>query len=176
MMGREGENDFAIMSLVQDPLASLVHRLAENVAVLQAIGKQLQTIKPNEEDSSSPRICEDLSVGVIEGPDASYGLDESMIDNALVSKSTAEVLQCNDYSEMVSRKSELLAVQAGLRTSIKEEHESRQSDQQRASARRHDIEPLTIQLLCDLAHQSPERGWDEKPKSKKRKKMKKKIR
>ena len=174
MMGREGENDFAIMTLVQDPLVSLVPRLAENVAALQAIAKRLQSIKPGMEDISSPKDCEDLSIG-IEGPDGNYGLDQSMIDQASVSKSTAEVLQCNSYSDLVRHKSELLAVQAVIRTSITEEHESRQSDQQRACGRRHDIEPLTIQLLRDLAHQLPEQGWDKTPKSKKRKAMKKKI-
>lgn len=170
MVGREGANDFAVMSLVEDPLATLVPRLAENVAALQAITKHLQSIKTSSEDSLSRDKCEDLSKDFVDGPDLGYGLDQGMIDKALVSKSTMKTLQCSDYSVLVTHRFELLAAQGSICSSIKEEQESRRSDQERATRRRHDIEPLSIQLLRALSHQSPKQGSHRKPKVKKKRK------
>ena len=169
MVGREGANDFAVMSLVEDPLTTLIPRFAENVAALQAITKHLQSIKSSSKDYlSPPNNCEDPPKDLVEDPDPSYGLDQGIIDKALVSKSTMKFLQSSDYSDLVRHKSELSAAQRSIRSLIKEEQESRRSDQQRASRRRHDVEPLSIQLLHALSHQSSKQSLQEKPKRKKK--------
>ncbi|KAL8832410.1 MAG: hypothetical protein Q9191_000282 [Dirinaria sp. TL-2023a] len=164
MVGREGANDFAVMSLVEDPLTTLIPTLAENVAAVQAITKHLQSIKPSSEGSLSPNNCEDPSEDFLVDLDPSYGLDQGIFDKALVSTSTMKILQSSDYSDIIRHKFELLAAQGSIRSSIKEEQESRRSDQQRASRRRHDIEPLSAQLLHALSRQSPKQDLQKKTK------------
>lgn len=147
MFGREGGMEFAIMSLVQDPLPRLVEQLAGNVTSIRAINEHLRDMEPRREEASFNKDLEDPLTNTILGPDAAYDLSLDLLDKCHASETIEVVLKCHDYPRVVQHYSELVVQQRSIRIAIKEEQESRRLDQQRAFARRHDVEPTIVKLM-----------------------------
>ena len=148
----EGGMEFSIMSLVKDPLFELISALAENIKDLRAISEHLESVPPRSEEPKRAGGGMGSSVNdSLQGPDATYGLNQQTLERASLSECTIRTLQKANRPEIFPRQSELTAAQAGIRMSIREEHESRQSDQERATGRRHDLGPLALKVARAFA-------------------------
>ena len=148
----EGAGDFVLMSLVQDPLVSLIPALASNVRGLSATAAFLNRITRRWSEFMCTREgYYNSTTNLVRGPDPEYGLSQAAIDEACVPRSTTDALFQDDCGYTLRNHSDLIAVQAGIRASIKEEQAAKRSDEEKASGRRFDFGPLTQRLAQVLA-------------------------
>ncbi|KAL2039579.1 hypothetical protein N7G274_007851 [Stereocaulon virgatum] len=133
----EGQIEFAILSLVRDPLLNHVSSLAQNIKSIAALSAQLDRVKPNWQDSTAGptngHICE--PEGLLSCPDLGYHLTQKEINQAKLPEKVVNLCLSNMASVMIEHRQELLTNQAELRMSIKEEMQSNVLDEERAAAR-----------------------------------------
>ncbi|CAD6577040.1 MAG: hypothetical protein ASARMPRED_008107 [Alectoria sarmentosa] len=133
----EGHIEFAILSLVRDPLLEMVPALAENVKGINALSTHLDIVKPGWKD-----FIDSSTNGGIAGTDSvirslnlAYGLTQEMLNKAEPSQAVMDLCHCDIASDILGYREHLITAQAGLRMSVKEEVQSNQSDEERAAAR-----------------------------------------
>lgn len=145
----DGQIEFAILSLVREPLLHLIPSLAVNVKSIVTLSKRLDEVKPDWKDftSSSANGGDVLTTEYLTSPDPEYELKQEVIDQAALPVSVEEVLQSNVVTDIVACLQEQVTAQARLRASIRLEQESRKSDNERAGSRRHDQGPLLRKLV-----------------------------
>ena len=145
----EGRIEFAILSLVKDPLLGLIPALAENVKTLVAVASRLESMAP-EHDSTENRQG-DVAEGILAGPDPAYGLTPEMIEQAKVPSEVELAICVQEASKLRCCQQELRGGQARLRASIRDEFEANRLEEQKANARRYDYGPLALKLAQVLA-------------------------
>lgn len=150
----EGQIEFAILSLVKDPLLSHVTALAVNVKSIIALERRLDNLGSDWKSCVANSTLGEgvLTNGNLTSPDPGYELCQAMLDQAAILPSIIEALQSDLVSEIIARRQELVTEQARLRLAITEEQQSRRSDEERAVSRRHDHGPLVSSLLEILEH------------------------
>lgn len=118
--------EFSILGLVADPYLSAKQELLANVKALRfAAGLN------SEKHEDGSRLLKELAKdGIISGPDAAIGLDKNDFDDETAT---------GEFSR--SAVNELAEAQKALRSRLKEEHQYRDADEQRAAGRRHDYGP-----------------------------------
>ena len=138
----ESQIEFAVLSIVRDPVLDLLSALAENINGLIAAHSRLDTIQP---DWKSLTIAESheqdersLPLYLI-GPDAGLGLTERHLLDARVPEQIASRLQNDSPIEVMMMRRELVSTQQGLRMAVQEEMQSRYWEEERARARTHDF-------------------------------------
>ena len=141
----EGQIEFAIMSLVKDPLIGFSEELAQNVRDLTV----LSTRRPCPRLVTKPGDSQDPGGGpqgfddeVVLGPHERYGLSQSTID---ASEASAEILEIAESGADAVRQTalaRLIAEQGRLRIVILEEVEARTLERKRVECRQHDFSPL----------------------------------
>lgn len=133
----EGQIEFAILSLVRDPLLEMVPALAENVKGINALSNWLDIFKPGWKDFIDSSTDGEIagSDSVITNHDLAYSLTQEMLDQAEPSQAVRDLCHGDVASDILGHREHLITVQAGLRTSIREEVQSNQSDEERAAAR-----------------------------------------
>lgn len=162
----EGAGDFVLMSLVHDPLVSLVAALAENVRASQAATSRLE-----RSDSMRPKSMTNGNYSnsnptdLVLGPDPAYDLTQSAIDHASVPERTTIILDDDNCAKVVEHQSDLIATQTAIRASIRVELDSRRADEEKANGRRFDFGPLALKMARILARK---RVWGKKRKQRKR--------
>ena len=133
----EGQIEFAILSLVRDPLLEMVPALAENVKAINQLSTRLDMVKPGWKDfidsSTDSAILENYNL--ISKPNLAYGLTQEMLDHSEASQIVTDLCYCNVASEILRHREQLITMQAGLRMSIREEMQSNRSDEEKAAAR-----------------------------------------
>ncbi len=133
----EGQIEFAILSLVRDPLLEMIPALAENVKAINALSTRLDVVKPGWKDfidsSTNGQIAGTDSL--ISNPNLSYGLTQEMLDQAEPSQAVIDLCHGDVASDILGHREQLITTQAGLRMSIREEIQSNQSDEDRAASR-----------------------------------------
>ncbi|MCJ1279538.1 hypothetical protein MMC21_007362 [Puttea exsequens] len=134
----EGQIEFAILSLVQDPLPKLVSELAENVQSISTVTHRLNTIKPDWEDFLT-LAANDEYTRLLQGPDEAYGLTQKIMDSTTVPMAILEHCDFGVVSELTHHFERLVTDQAGLRLAIKEELQTDQADEEKAVARECDF-------------------------------------
>ena len=133
----EGHIEFAILSLVQDPLLEMIPALAENVKSINALSDRLDFIKPGWKDFVDS-LGNDEIMGtndLICSPNLAYGLTQEMLDKTTPSQTMIDLCDSNVVSEILEQREQLSTKQASLRMSIRDEIQSNQSDEERAAAR-----------------------------------------
>ena len=143
---QEGQIEFAILSLVKDPLLSLIPTLAKNVKSLVAVTSYLETQTDSTENLQS---CEDRCC--VTGPDPGCGITAEAIEQAKVLSKVESVIQNQAYTEALNLQKELCDSQAILRISTKDEIEAKRLEEQKANGRRYDYGPLALKLAQILA-------------------------
>lgn len=133
----EGQIEFAILSLVRDPLLETIPALAKNVKAINALSIRLDIVKPGWKD-----FVDSSTNGEIAGTDSligntnlAYGLTQEMLDQAEPSQAVMALCLSDIASDILGHREQLVTTQAGLRMSIREEMQSNQSDEERAAAR-----------------------------------------
>lgn len=133
----EGQIEFAILSLVRDPLLDLIPRLAENIHSIARLSVRLDLVKPDWRDfETSSRCCD--STGMLTTSDPLYGLTPEELDRAGVPPAIGSLCESDAAEDIVAQRQQLVTDQARLRLSIRDEQQSNQADQERAAARRCD--------------------------------------
>ena len=133
----EGQIEFAILSLVRDPLLEMIPALAKNVKAINALSTRLDTVSPGWKGSIDSSINGETAGtgGLISNPNLAYGLTQEMLDQAEPSQAVMDICHGDFASDILRHREQLVATQADLRMSIKEEMQSNQSDEERAAAR-----------------------------------------
>lgn len=138
-MAQYGGNqiEFAILSLVKDPVLDLLPALAENVKSVAALSARLDVIKPDWHCSMVGSAGDNVGRGndVLTAAELSLDLTQTQIDQAKIPDEVADDLLNDAASEIVARRQELVNAQVTLRTEIQEEKQAQHSDDERAIAR-----------------------------------------
>ena len=133
----EGHIEFAILSLVRDPLLEMIPALVDNVKGINVLSNRLDVIEPGWKDfidsSSNGEIAGTNSF--ISDPSSAYGLTQEMLNHAEPSQAVTDLCHSDVASDILAHREQLITMQAGLRVSIREEMQSNQSDEERAAAR-----------------------------------------
>lgn len=133
----EGQIEFAILSLVRDPLLEMIPALAENVKNINALSTWLDKVNPGWKDFIGSSTDGEIA-GInssISKTNLTYGLTQEMLDRAEPSLAVMDTCRGNVASGVLGQREQLIATQAGLRMSIREEIQSNESDEERAAAR-----------------------------------------
>lgn len=151
----EGQIEFAILSLVKEPLSGFIFDLARNVKCLGEVTKRLDSLKPDWRDfiESSSNVDHVLTENVVTGPDSIYELTHELIERSQLPQPLEDVF-LHDATDIMEFREKLVLEQTGLRASIIEEQQSNRSDQERAASRRHDYGPAVEALVEILARKA----------------------
>ena len=168
----EGQIEFAILSLVRDPLLKLVPALAENIKSIAALSAQLDRVKPDWQNFMAGPTNGDIAEpdGLLSGPDHAYELTQENIDRAKLPEKVVDLCLGDVASDIMAHRQELITGQAELRMSIKEEIQSNVSDEERAAARSCDYGASMQSFVRKLrvkkqAEQAAKAAQDEKDKA-----------
>ena len=152
----EGQIEFAILSLVKDPLLELLPSLASNVKAIQLASARLDQIKEDwrgfthSQSAGNTLVLDKALVGFDGGLDLSQG----MIDDSALPEKLARQLLSDTVEDLVSSFQELVTSQASIRAAISEERESDRYDEAKAASRRFDYGPLLHTWIRYHTHQS----------------------
>ena len=151
----DGQIEFAILSLVKDPLVSLLPKLASNVKSIQSLSARLERVEPDWRQVTTRTISEEMLVpdNALTGPDNTYGLTQENIDTSQLSEFITQDRPSNAADILVFRQ-KLVTSQAELRMSIMSEFESNRLDEEKAASRRHDYGPVIQKWILCHARQS----------------------
>lgn len=145
----DGQIEFAILSLVKEPLIKLVAVLAENVKSITSIRRHLlQTQSDRGEPQPDSLDANDLvPQDLLLGPSEQYRLSQEAIDQAVLSPQTEQQLKGDDLVAMSAVMQQLSTAQTSIRASIRDEISAIQADDDRAASRRNDKGLLAKGLL-----------------------------
>ena len=137
----EGQIEFAILSLVRDPLHEMTSSLAENVKAINALSARLDIVKPEWQDTCEPQANSEVAGtnSLIRESSLAHGLTQDMLDRAALRQAVVDLCHGSVASDMLRHREQLIAMQADLRMSIREEIQSNQSDEEKAAARASDF-------------------------------------
>ena len=138
----EDQIEFAILSLIKDPLLDLLSTLATNVKIIAALETRLDKIKPDwrRYDTSSANGGDGCLNAHLTTADASYGLEQHDIDDVNISNpASAALLSSENVVDILAFRQELILEQASVRLDIREERQSVEAEDCRAAARRRDL-------------------------------------
>ena len=134
----EDHIEFAILSLVRDPLLNLVPALASNVKTVLTLTSRLDEIKPDWQQFTPPSSNDQDTEkdSHIVAADAAYALEQRNIDEApLMTAETVSIIASNNATEMLKLRQKLITEQIGLKMDVKEELQAVQADEMRATSR-----------------------------------------
>lgn len=151
----DGEIEFAILGLVQDPLVLLVHDLACNVKGIQVLESRLDDIKPDWRSLHVPTTAEEAICAehMLVGPYLHYRLDQATISDVPLRREIQSKTNTDSAMELLDLRRVLASEQRHLRASILDEQESDRKDEDKAAARRHDYGPAIRKWLLHLVRQ-----------------------
>ena len=133
----EGQIEFAILSLVRDPLLNLIPMLAENVRSIAELSARLDVVKPDWRDFETTPV-NGGSTGLLTASNAFHGLSQKELDQVEIPEVISKLCQSNTADDLLARRQQLATAQAGLRLSVRDEQQSNQLDEDRACARKCD--------------------------------------
>ncbi|KAL8953626.1 MAG: hypothetical protein Q9222_000552 [Ikaeria aurantiellina] len=145
----DGQIEFAILSLVKEPLTAALATLAENVKSLIALSQRLKHVTckgdmgVSDVTDNSPWALQDT----IHGPSEQYHLDQKTIEEATLCPAFKRQLASDKISELLTTRQELITAQASLRTAVRDEARAVSADYERATSRRNDRGLLANGLL-----------------------------
>ncbi len=134
----ENQIEFAILSLVKDPLVDLLSDLAENVNGLMATLSQLDEIQHDWASFIDNSNGQDKAE-FLKGADAGLGLTEEHISKARAMQENEHQRPLESATAGLRKRNELIVAQQCLRIAIQEENQSVGLEQARARARNSDF-------------------------------------
>ena len=133
----ECQIEFAILSLVRDPLLDLIPRLADNAKNIASLSARLDALKPDWWEFDMPSHTGESST-VLTAPDSVYGVTQEVFHRATISEETTRLCESEAVEDIITQRQQFVTAQARLRWSIKDEQQSIQSDEERVMARKCD--------------------------------------
>ena len=144
-----GQIEFAILSLVKDPLRNLLPSLAQSTKTLKLIVSRLCELDKNFHLDTKNCII---------GSEPRYRLTKDLIDSEDISMADQEFLENGDEGLLYDMFERVLTTQTHLRSEIQEEINMECAEDERTARRRHDHSPLIqtwIHLLAQHAAIKP---------------------
>ena len=135
--------EFAILSLVRDPLMNLIPSLAQNVKVLNFTLPRLRGMSETFELDT---------LNCTTGPEPRYRLTYDLIESQNIPKADNNILVGGTQTELRGLYEKLISVQNDLQAKIEEELELIRIEDERTARRRHDNGPLIQKWIRFLAH------------------------
>ncbi|KAL8973274.1 MAG: hypothetical protein Q9183_000074 [Haloplaca sp. 2 TL-2023] len=162
----DGQIEFAILALVQEPLTKLVAALAKNVRSIASISQRLDQLQSDWRDFALDRTDgkDPAEQDLVLGPCKQYNLDQDAIDGAVSCSTFKAQLDGNKVLDLVGTRQDLITAQAGLRRSIEDEATAVQADNERAASRRSDKGLLAkglVEVLERMGKSKSILGYDE---------------
>ena len=130
----EDHIEFAILSIVKDPLSSLLPRLLSNVATVSALQARLDKIKIDWRKHTTGDFPDNLYASL----QSKYYVYQLPNEQYAVSTKMAEFEVREDAYELMATRQKLLTEQAALRLDVREEAQLMENDEMRALSRRKD--------------------------------------
>ncbi|KAL9615514.1 MAG: hypothetical protein Q9167_000027 [Letrouitia subvulpina] len=144
----EGQIEFAVLSLVKDPISNLLTALTENVKSGAVILSHLDNINPAWMDEATlPLDCEALRARFMLKSHEHYGIDQMETNPAIGTNLVLEELCAQDVPQLVTKLQGLVEDQAMLKSSVKSEREANRLEEEQATSRRNDQGQLAKGLL-----------------------------
>lgn len=144
----EGQIEFAVLSLVKDPISSLLAALAENIKSGAVILSHLDTVNAAWMDEVTlPLECEALRARFMFKSHEHYGVEQVETNPAIETDSVLKELCSQNVPQLVRKLQRLVEDQAMLKSSIKTEKEANRLEEERATSRRNDQGQLAKGLL-----------------------------
>ena len=147
----EGGIEFAILSLVKDPLDDHVQDLARIAKSLSLISARLDETKPNWREflGSSRRGDGDLVDGnFLSGPSEIYTIPGEVVNNNTIwSDEMKRQLTAENTTQLMERRQALVDLQDSIQLSFLAELESRRADEDKAKRRCFDYTPFIMAWL-----------------------------
>lgn len=146
----EDQTDFALMSLVKDPLPQYQLELANNMKCIDSVNERLE--KQNCEKNSSAEADGLRSTTNSEILDP-YGICKADIQKSVIPSNFEKKLEsASSASQLNQLKEDLENAQSSLKSVVLDELQACSMDGEKASHRRHDYGPLIeswLEMLVD---------------------------
>ena len=132
--------EFAVLSLVRDPIIGLRNALALNIKSIIALDSELDRVAPRWRDSDAHSGQDSSMVDHILGEDESYGVRNEHIDRiSLLDSEVAKTIANEDISGIEFLRHELISDQVSLRSACMDENCSAVDDDMKVAARCRDL-------------------------------------
>ena len=144
----EGQMQFSLMAVVQDPVIEDRRILAQNVLSLQKIELRLNETSQDWCSYTSPE-SED---SVLFGASDDYGLTDEMVAKANIPENMAQQLRSSCPDSLLKVRQELMTNQAGCRAQVRDSQQAEKLDAKESMHRRHDYGSFVkawMQALAD---------------------------
>jgi ubiquitin carboxyl-terminal hydrolase L5 len=144
----EGQIQFSLMAVVQDPVIEDRRILAQNVLSLQKI--ELRLNETSQDWCSYTSL--DSEDGVVFGASEEYGLTDEMIAKVTISENLIQQLRSSCPESLLKVRQELVTNQAGCRAQVRDSQQAEMMDARESMHRRHDYGSFVkawMQALAD---------------------------
>lgn len=132
--------EFAVLSLVRDPMIGLRNALTLNIKSIVALDSKLDQVAPSWRDSETHSRQDSETVGHISGEDKSYAIRQDDIDRmSSLDSEAATTIANEDIAGMESLRHRLISDQLGLRSAYMEEKCLADEDDGKVKARCRDL-------------------------------------
>jgi ubiquitin carboxyl-terminal hydrolase L5 len=143
----EGQIQFSLMAVVQDPVIEDRRMLAQNVLSLQKIELRLNEVSQDWCSYTSP----DSEDSVLFGASESYGLTDEMIAKAAMTENLGQQLRSSCADSLLKVRQELMTNQAGCRAQVRDSQQAETRDAEMSTHRRHDYGSFVKDWMQALA-------------------------
>jgi len=148
----EGQIEFGLLALCQDPLASHRVKLSENIKGIVAVHTRLDTLNPDWKIFVDEGTDGEISgSSTLSGPDTVFGITDAALEGARIPSSVTERTLADCPAKLMTLRQELIKEQVLLKASILREEHSERDDERRANDCRHDYGPMIYAWLNMLA-------------------------
>ncbi|THX45927.1 cysteine proteinase [Aureobasidium pullulans] len=144
----EGQLEFSLMAVVQDPVVEDHRALAQNIRSLQEVQTQLDQVSHSWRSFIDPK-SEDSTLF---GADEDYGLTDDMISETILAENMTQQLRSSCPESLLKVRQELVTNQAGYKAQVRDSQQAEKTDAEEAMHRRHDYGSFVkswMQALCD---------------------------
>jgi ubiquitin carboxyl-terminal hydrolase L5 len=144
----EGQMQFSLMAVVQDPVIEDRCILAQNILSLQKIELRLNEISQDWCSYTSP----DSENSVLFGASDEYGLTDEMVAKSNISENLTQQLRSSCPDSLLKVRQELMTNQAGCRAQVRDSQQAERLDAKESMHRRHDYGSFVkawMQALAD---------------------------
>jgi ubiquitin carboxyl-terminal hydrolase L5 len=143
----EGQIQFSLMAVVQDPIIEDRRVLAQNVLSLQKVELRLNEISQDWCSYTSPESEDDVLFGASEA----YGLTNEMIAQAAMTENLGQHLRSSCADSLLKARQELMTNQAGCRAQVRDSQQAETRDAEDSTHRRHDYGSFVKDWMQALA-------------------------
>lgn len=143
----EGQMQFSLMAVVQDPVIEDRRMLAQNVLSLQKIELRLDEVSQDWCSYTSPGSEDSVLFGASEA----YGLTDAMVAKATIPGNVIQSLKSSCPDSLLKVRQELMTNQAGCRAQVRDSQQVETRDAEVSMHRRHDYGSFVKDWMQALA-------------------------